>query len=84
MHARDHDVELVEQLGLLVERAVVEDVALDAGQDPKRRELLVQFGNDTQLIVQPLHRESVRHREPRRVVRQRDVTVRAAGQIPCR
>ena len=45
MHARDHDVELVEQLGLLIERTVVEDVALDAGQDPKRRELLVQLAN---------------------------------------
>ena len=35
VHARDHDVQLGEQLGLLVEAAVVEDVDLDAGEHPE-------------------------------------------------
>ena len=40
--AADHHVEPREQLGLLVERAVLVDVDLDAGQDPERLELLVE------------------------------------------
>ena len=42
VHARDHDVDAREQLLVLVERAVVEDVDLDAGEDAERRELLVE------------------------------------------
>ena len=34
----DDDVELGEQLGLLVERPVVEDVDLDAGEHAERRD----------------------------------------------
>ena len=36
MHACHHDVELREQVRLLVERPVLEDVDLDAGEDAKR------------------------------------------------
>ena len=39
VHARHDEVELGEQLVLLVERAVVEDVHLDAGEDAERRQL---------------------------------------------
>ena len=39
---RDDEVELRQQLGLLVEAAVVEDVDLDAGEDPERRQLVVE------------------------------------------
>ena len=59
VHARDDDVELGEQLVLLVERAVLEDVDLDAGQDPERRQLLVELGDDVELLAQPLGGESV-------------------------
>ena len=38
------DVELGQQRGVLVERAVLEDVDLDAGEDPERRQLLVELG----------------------------------------
>ena len=39
VHARDDEVEPGEQRRLLVERAVVVDVDLDAGEQPERREL---------------------------------------------
>ena len=54
MDARDHHVELRQQLVLLVERAVVEDVDLDAGEDPERSQLLVQLGDQRQLLAQSL------------------------------
>ena len=38
MHTGHHDVETIQQLGLLVQAAVVEDVHLDAGEDAHRRE----------------------------------------------
>ena len=49
---------LGEQLRLLVERAVVEDVDLDAGEDAERRELLVELGDDVELLAQPLGRQA--------------------------
>ena len=54
VHARDDDVEPREQLVLLVERAVVEDVDLDAGEDAERRELLVELVDDVELLAEPL------------------------------
>ena len=42
MHAGHHQVELGQQVLVLVQRAVVEDVDLDAGEDPERRQLLVE------------------------------------------
>src|SRR5581483_11296560 len=39
MHAGHHDVELPEQFVRLVERAVIEDVDLDTGQDAERLEV---------------------------------------------
>ena len=51
----DDDVEPGEQRRLLVERAVVEDVHLDAGQDAERRAArVVERGDDVQLLLQPL------------------------------
>ena len=52
--ARDDDVELRQQLVLLVERAVVEDVDLDAGEHPERRQPLVELGDHAELLAQPL------------------------------
>ena len=52
---RDDDVEAVEQLRLLVERAVVVDVDLDAGQQAERApSSLVDLGDDVELLAQPL------------------------------
>ena len=59
VHARDDDVDAREQLLELVERAVVEDVDLDAGEDAERRELLVQLGDDVELLAQPVGRQAV-------------------------
>ena len=57
MHARHHDVELRKQVRLLIERAVVEDVDLDAGQDAKRRELLVELAKQRgELVRKDLNR----------------------------
>ena len=72
VHARDHHVELGEQLVGMVERAVLEDVALDAGEDAERRELLVQSGDDVELLAQPLDREAARDLERRRMVGERE------------
>ena len=40
VHAGHHDVEALEQFGFLIERAVFEDVDLDAGEDAHRRHRL--------------------------------------------
>ena len=40
--------------GVLVERAVLEDVDLDAGEQPERRELGVHLVDDVELLAQPL------------------------------
>ena len=42
----------------VVERAVLEDVDLDAGEDPERRELLVELGDHVELLEQPLARQA--------------------------
>lgn len=42
MDAGDHDVDASEKFFVLVERAVFEDVDLDAGEDPERCELVVE------------------------------------------
>ncbi len=75
MHARDHDVDLREQFLGTVERAVVEDVDLDAGEDAERRHLLVQAGDDVDLLAEPVGGESVRDRQARRMVGEREVLV---------
>ena len=75
VHARDHEVELGQQLRLLVQRAVVEDVHLDPGEDPERRQLLVQQRDLDQLGAQPLRGQPVRDRQPGRVIGQHHVLV---------
>ena len=73
--AADHDVEPGQQVVVLVERAVEVDVALDAGQDAERRELLVEPGHDVELVLEPLAGQAVGDGEPRRVVGEHDVLV---------
>ena len=75
MHARDDDVDAAEQLFRSVERAVFEDVDLDAGEDAERRHLLVQLRDDVELLAQPVGRQAVRDRQPGRVVGEREVLV---------
>ena len=58
VHARDDDVELGEQLFFLIECAVVEDVDLDAAQDPQRRELLVQLVDQVELLAEALRAQA--------------------------
>ena len=81
VHAGHHDVEALQQFGLLVERAVLEDVDLDAGQDPHRRDRLAQFVDDVELLAQPLRRKPVGDRQARRMIGQRTVLV---AQLLCR
>jgi hypothetical protein len=64
VHAGDDDVEPAEQLLGLVEGAVGVDVALDAGEDPERGELLVERGDLVELALQPGRAQPVGHREP--------------------
>jgi hypothetical protein len=65
VHAGDDDVELGEQIVVLIQRAVLEDVDLDAGEDPERRELLVEVVHDVELLAQPVGGEALGHSEPR-------------------
>jgi hypothetical protein len=62
--AGHHDVELGEQVVGQVERAVLEDVDLHAGEDAERRELLVQPLYLDELLAQAFRREPVGDREP--------------------
>ena len=82
MGRRDDDVELVEQVRLLVERAVVEDVDLDARQ--QRESVAAHARDELELRAQPLRRQPVRDAQPRRVVGEREVLVpeRAAAARP--
>jgi hypothetical protein len=75
VHARDHDVDAREHLVVVVERAVLEDVDLDAREDAERRELLVERRDDLELLGEAVTREPVRDREARRVVGEREVLV---------
>jgi hypothetical protein len=82
MHAGDHHVEALEQLRLLVEGTVFEDVDLDAGEDPKRRNTFAEFVDDVELFAQPVRRQPVGDGQPRRVIGERAVFVSevAGGQ----
>src|SRR3546814_16096231 len=67
VHARHDHVETLEHVLVLVERAVLEDVDLDAGEDPERSQLLVQALDLVELLEQPLPVEPVRDGQTRRV-----------------
>ena len=75
VHAGDDDVEPLEQVDVLVERAVLEDVDLHAGEDAERRQLLVERLDLVELLEQPLAVEAVGDGEPRRVVGDHEVLV---------
>jgi hypothetical protein len=75
VHAGHHQVELGQQLVLLVQRAVLEDVDLDPGEDPERRQLLVEQRDLDQLGPQPVRGQPVGDREPGRVVGEHEVRV---------
>jgi hypothetical protein len=75
VHTGDDDVQLGQQVEVLVERAVLEDVHLNAGQDPEGRQILVQLRQDAKLVPQPLSVEPVRHGEAGAVVGQDQVLV---------
>ena len=73
-------VELGKQCWVLVQRAVLEDVDLDAGQDAKRRELLVELTDALKLPTQPISRQAVGHGQARGVIRQDDPFV---AEVAC-
>ena len=62
--ARHDDVEAGEQVVVEVERAVLEDVDLHAGEDAERRQLLVERGDLDELALEPLAVEAVGDGEP--------------------
>ena len=69
------DVEPLEQVVVLVERPVLDDVDLHAGEDPERGQLLVERLDLVELLEQPLAVEAVGDGEPRRVVGDDEVLV---------
>ena len=68
VHAGHDHVEAGQHVVVVVERAVLEDVDLDAGEDAERRQALVQRGDFVELLVEALDAEAVGDREARRVV----------------
>ena len=86
MDAGHHHVELGEQLLVLIERSVLEDVDLDAGQDAERGQLGVELGDDLELLAQALGVEPVGDGEPGAVVGECPVAVpelpRRLGHLP--
>jgi len=50
--AGHHDVEAGQQLVFLVERAVLQDVDLDPGEQAERGQVLVHTGDDLELAAQ--------------------------------
>lgn len=75
-----HHVEPVQQLRLLVQGAVEEDVDLDAGEQPERREPPVQLRDHLQLFAQPVRGQSAGHGQPGRVVREHGPVMAEAGR----
>ena len=61
--------------GVLVEGAIAQDVDLDPGQDPERRQLVVQLRHFVELLLQALRGQPVGDRQPRRVVGEHHVLV---------
>jgi hypothetical protein len=70
-----HDVEAGQQLVFLVERAVLQDVDLDPGEQAERGEVLVHTGDDLELAAQVVGAQPMGDREPRAVVGQGQVLV---------
>ena len=66
---------LAEHVVVVIERAVLEDVDLDAGEDPERRHLLVERGHIDELLLQPLLAQPVGDRQARRMIGQHHVVV---------
>jgi hypothetical protein len=80
--ARHHDVELGQQLLVLVERAVGQDVDLDAREDAERRQALVERPHLVELAAQALGREAPGDGEAGRVVGEHHVLVAEAHGRP--
>ena len=78
--ARLHPVELVEDVVGQVERAVGQDVALRAAQDPERRDDLVGGGDLLRLPAERGRVEAVHGADGRRVVADRQVLVAAVAR----
>ena len=72
---RDDEVEASQQRRFLVEPTVVEDVDLDAREDPERSEFVVDRRHLVELAFQALGGQPVGDGEPRRVVGQHQVLV---------
>ncbi|ATZ23192.1 hypothetical protein SLAV_06435 [Streptomyces lavendulae subsp. lavendulae] len=71
MYGCHDDVEPAERILVLVERAGIENVALDAGEQPKiRAHAGVHGGHGLQLAFEPLGAQAVGDRQPRRVIGQ--------------
>ncbi len=70
VHGHHDHVEPCQQLRFLVQRTVLQDVALDAGEQPERRPARIQPRHRLQLLAQPLRRQTPGHGQPGGVVGQ--------------
>ncbi len=80
VNAGHHDVQPGQQCRILIQRAVLEDVHLDPGQDAKRCESLAQLVDNVQLMRESLGGKAVGDGEPWGVVGQRAVLVAEGGR----
>ena len=71
-----------EQLLVLVERAVFQDVDFHTGEDPERREVVVERVHDFELLAQTVGREPVGDLQAGRVVGEREILVPEVAGLP--
>ena len=83
MHAGDHDIEPCEQIIALIQRPILKDVHLDAGENTERRQLGIQLPDQLQLGFEPFRRQAVGNRQPRRVIGQRDPLMAQIARCLC-
>ena len=75
MNARHHHIESGQNSVVVVQRAVLQNVDLDARQDTKRCHRLVECSQFLYLLSEPFSTEAVSNGEPRRMVGHDDVVV---------
>ena len=86
MDAGHDDIQLFQELRVLVQRPVLEDVHLDAGEDAERRQFGIQLGDDVQLLAEAVGIEPVGDGQAGAVVGEGPVAVpelhRRLGHLP--
>lgn len=73
MGGRDDDIEFVQEIGVLIERPVIEDVHLDPAEESERRG--IEAGQQRELLAEAFSGKAPGDAQPGRVVGERQVLV---------